>query len=188
MRKINGYIELDGSIQRIGSIEDLKRIVNELGESFTDLTEMELKELTEKYLPDGYEDDCGCKYSENQLWSVVNATNKYKVQEGTKVIHRSAFYYNNYNRSKERYRKESIENILLPQSLIAIGQKAFRYNIFKNISCLILYSTLVMKHLWIATIGNVSVYHFLWICALWEQEPLETAVKSKQLSSTRILR
>lgn len=133
MEKINGYIELDGRIQRIDSIEDLKRIVNELGKSFTDLTEMELKELTEKSLPDGYEDDCGCKYSENQLWSVVNATNQYKVQEGTKVIHRSAFYYNNYNRSKERYRKESIENILLPQSLIAIGQKAFRFNVFKNI-------------------------------------------------------
>lgn len=60
MGKINGYIELDGRIQRICSIEDLKRIVNELGKSFTDLTEMELKELTEKSLPDGYEDDCGC--------------------------------------------------------------------------------------------------------------------------------
>ena len=65
MGKINGYIELDGRIQRICSIEDLKRIVNELGKSFTDLTEMELKELTGKSLPDGCEDDCGCKYSEN---------------------------------------------------------------------------------------------------------------------------
>ena len=31
MGKINGYIELNGKIQRIDSIEDLKRIVNELG-------------------------------------------------------------------------------------------------------------------------------------------------------------
>ena len=46
MEKINGYIELDGRVQRIDSIEDLKQIVNELGKSFTDLTEKEFKELT----------------------------------------------------------------------------------------------------------------------------------------------
>ena len=48
MGKINGYIELNGKIQRIDSIEDLKRIVNELGKTFTDLTEKEFKVLTEK--------------------------------------------------------------------------------------------------------------------------------------------
>lgn len=133
MEKINGYIELDGRIQRIDSIEDLKRIVNELGKSFTDLTEKEFKELTEKYFSNSYRDDCKCTYSENQLLDVVKSSNQYKVQEGTKVIHLSAFYYDNYYRGKERARKEEIENILLPQSLIAIGRKAFRYNIFKNI-------------------------------------------------------
>lgn len=133
MEKINGYIELDGRIQRIDSIEDLKRIVNELGKSFTDLTEKEFKELTEKYFSNSYRDDCKCTYSENQLLDVVKSSNQYKVQEGTKVIHLSAFYYDNYYRGKERAGKESIENILLPQSLIAIGRKAFRYNIFKNI-------------------------------------------------------
>lgn len=133
MGKINGYIELDGRIQRICSIEDLKRIVNELGKSFTDLTEKEFKGLTEKYFSNSYKDDCKCTYSENQLLDVVKSSNQYKVQEGTKVIHLNAFYYDNYYRGKERARKEEIENILLPQSLIAIGRKAFRYNIFKNI-------------------------------------------------------
>ena len=133
MERINGYIEFDGRIQRIDSIEDLKQIVNELGKSLADLTEKELKELTEKYLSDGYKDDCGCSYSENQLWVAVKASNQYKVQEGTIAIHRSAFYFDNKYRVKGRYGQEQIENILLPQSLIAIGQKAFRYNIFKNI-------------------------------------------------------
>lgn len=133
MVKINGYIELDGRIQRIDSIEDLKQIVNKLGKSFTDLTEKEFKELTEKYLSDGYKDDCGCTYSENQLWDVVKSSNQYKVLEGTIAIHRSAFYCDYKYRAKGHCGQEQIENILLPQSLIAIGQKAFRYNIFKNI-------------------------------------------------------
>mgnify|MGYP002523496160 CR=1 FL=1 len=133
MEKINGFIEFDGRIQRIDSIEDLKRIINELGKSFTNLTEGELKELTEKYLPNGYKDDCGCTYSENQLVDVVKSSNQYKVKEGTTAIHLSAFYYNYKNRETCRIRKESIENILLPQSLIAIGRKAFRFNVFKNI-------------------------------------------------------
>ena len=133
MVKINGYIELDGRIQRIDSIEDLKQIVNKLGKSFTDLTEKEFKELTEKYLSDGYKDDCGCTYSENQLWDVVKSSNQYKVLEGTIAIHRSAFYCDYKYRAKGHCGQEQIENILLPQSLIAIGHKAFRYNIFKNI-------------------------------------------------------
>lgn len=133
MGKINGYIELDGRIQRIDSIEDLKQIVNKLGKSFTDLTEKEFKELTEKYLSDGYKDDCGCTYSENQLWDVVKSSNQYKVLEGTIAIHRSAFYCDYKYRAKGHCGQEQIENILLPQSLIAIGQKAFRYNVFKNI-------------------------------------------------------
>lgn len=133
MVKINGYIELDGRIQRIDSIEDLKQIVNKLGKSFTDLTEKEFKELTEKYLSDGYKDDCGCTYSENQLWDVVKSSNQYKVLEGTIAIHRSAFYCDYKYRAKGHCGQEQIENILLPQSLIAIGQKAFRYNVFKNI-------------------------------------------------------
>ena len=128
MVKINGYIELDGRIQRIDSIEDLKQIVNKLGKSFTDLTEKEFKELTEKYLSDG-----GCTYSENQLWDVVKSSNQYKVLEGTIAIHRSAFYCDYKYRAKGHCGQEQIENILLPQSLIAIGHKAFRYNIFKNI-------------------------------------------------------
>ena len=133
MVKINGYIEFDGRIQRIDSIEDLKQIVNKLGKSFTDLTEKEFKELTEKYLSDGYKDDCGCTYSENQLWDVVKSSNQYKVLEGTIAIHRSAFYCDYKYRAKGHCGQEQIENILLPQSLIAIGHKAFRYNIFKNI-------------------------------------------------------
>lgn len=133
MVKINGYIELDGRIQRIDSIEDLKQIVNKLGKSFTDLTEKEFKELTEKYLSDGYKDDCGCTYSENQLWDVVKSSNQNKVLEGTIAIHRSAFYCDYKYRAKGHCGQEQIENILLPQSLIAIGQKAFRYNVFKNI-------------------------------------------------------
>lgn len=133
MVKINGYIELDGRIQRIDSIEDLKQIVNKLGKSFTDLTEKEFKELTEKYLSDRYKDDCGCTYSENQLWDVVKSSNQYKVLEGTIAIHRSAFYCDYKYRAKGHCGQEQIENILLPQSLIAIGHKAFRYNIFKNI-------------------------------------------------------
>ncbi len=94
MGKINGYIELNGKIQRIDSIEDLKRIVNELGKTFTDLTEKEFKVLTEKSLSDVYKDDCGCSYSENQLFDGVKSSNQYKVKEGTIAIHRSAFYYN----------------------------------------------------------------------------------------------
>ena len=133
MVKINVYIELDGRIQRIASIEGLKQIVNKLGKSFTDLTEKEFKELTEKYLSDGYKDDCGCTYSENQLWDEVKSSNQYKVLEGTIAIHRSAFYCDYKYRAKGHCGQEQIENILLPQSLIAIGHKAFRYNIFKNI-------------------------------------------------------
>lgn len=133
MGKINGYIELNGKIQRIDSIEDLKRIVNELGKTFTDLTEKEFKVLTEKSLSDVYKDDCGCSYSENQLFEGVKSSNQYKVKEGTIAIHRSAFYYDYRYRETRRIWKEQIENISLPQSLIAIGKKAFRYNAFTNI-------------------------------------------------------
>lgn len=129
---IKGYIELNGEIKKVTTIDDLKQIINGLGKTFIDLTEREFKELTEKSLSSSYKDDCGCTYSENLLYDVKNYSNQYKVQEGTIAIHWGAFYhYDCIN--KERYAKQKIENILLPQSLIAIGRKAFRYNIFKNI-------------------------------------------------------
>ena len=48
MKTINGYIEIDGVISKITSVEDLHHVVESLGKDFIDMTKEQLSELTTK--------------------------------------------------------------------------------------------------------------------------------------------
>ena len=56
MKSINGYIEVDGIINKVTSVDDLKQIVQSLGKDFTELNEAEFKKLTSKYVYKDYAD------------------------------------------------------------------------------------------------------------------------------------
>ena len=47
-RKIQGYLECDGSIVRISSLEDIKNFITKYGKTVNEISDLELKELTNR--------------------------------------------------------------------------------------------------------------------------------------------
>lgn len=125
MKMINGYIEIDGVISKITSVEDLHHVVESLGKDFTDMTKEQLCKLTDKIGDREHSktDDCGVSYFDGILLWSTKEQKQYKVAEGTKAISRYSFYYNNYG-----YISINTDYMECPQSLIAIGEKAFYRN------------------------------------------------------------
>ena len=59
-RKIQGYLECDGSIVRISSLEDIKNFITKYGKTVNEISDLELEELTnqEYNANDCITDDC----------------------------------------------------------------------------------------------------------------------------------
>ena len=47
-RKIQGYLECDGSIVRISSLEDIKNFITKYGKTVNEISDLELEELTNR--------------------------------------------------------------------------------------------------------------------------------------------
>lgn len=124
-RKIQGYLECDGSIVRISSLEDIKNFITKYGKTVNEISDLELEELTnqEYSTNDCIKDDCGVIYKNNPLvllpwkYHIVN----YKVKEGTVAIANGAFL------PHTKWGRTQLKNILISDSVIAIGEEAFYF-------------------------------------------------------------
>ena len=130
MKSINGYIEVDGIINKVTSVDDLKQVVQSLGKDFTELNEAEFKKLTSKYVYQRddktcFGDDCRVMYKDKHLIrSFANDLGEYKIINGTLVVQDNACY----TALKTRVYIYNIKSIIFPSSLIAIGDRAFGCN------------------------------------------------------------
>ena len=128
-RIINGYLECDGTIVHVTSMDDIKSFVAQYGKTLSDISESELDKLT-KHIASMEDDkltkdDCGVEYSSNPLVlhnasTVVN----YKIKEGTIAIANGAFAYPH---DRGWRKNEFTKSISMPDTVIAIGDNAFRY-------------------------------------------------------------
>ena len=125
-RKIQGYLECNGSIVRISSLEDIKNFITKYGKTVNEISDLELEELTNRDhdANDCIKDDCGVTYKNNPLvllsrsyWRDIE---NYKIKEGTVAIVNGAFS------PHTKWGRAQLRNILFPDSLIAIGESAFR--------------------------------------------------------------
>lgn len=138
MKTISGYIEIDGVISKITSVEDLHHVVESLGKDFTDMTKEQLcSYLNKKKENEGSIriDDCGVKYCNDILKGGTKRLNQYKVADGVVAVDSNAFCYKdrpNHVAGECRYIYSvyilDVARVIFPSSLIAIGQKAFSYN------------------------------------------------------------
>lgn len=154
MNNINGFIEIDGVIHKIASVDDFKRAAESIGKEFSEMSRDELLKLCN--IPDPREglsyselvslrnigkcDDCGVIYKNGVLLFSNRHSNdsipQYKVKNGTKAINKYAFYFNyrKYHSSFNDYwRTFDIIRLYLPPSILAIGDSAFRCNAMEEI-------------------------------------------------------
>ena len=124
-RKIQGYLECDGSIVRISSLEDIKNFITKYGKTVNEISDLELEELTNRDhdVNDCITDDCGVTYKNNPLVLLSHkyTIENYKIKEGTVAIANGAFS------PHTKWGRAQLKNILIPDSVIAIGKSAFRY-------------------------------------------------------------
>lgn len=123
-RTIYGYLECDGVIVRISSIEDIKNFLFKYGKAIDNISENELDELTRKNSnpKDLFADDCNIRYTENPLiLQFGTCIENYKIKDGTIAIAEEAFKLGEWSRNASLV----IKNIQFPDSIIAIGQSAF---------------------------------------------------------------
>ena len=119
--KINGYLELNNSIFKISSIDDLKHFLSRLGEEMEEMTQIDFQKLCAvvKY-GNTVPDDCMVEYSEDGKY-LIHTYNSYlkdyKVLDKTIYIRDSAFY--------NKDDKNHLGHLLLPNSVIAIGSSSF---------------------------------------------------------------
>lgn len=145
MNKVFGYLELNGNIFKITSIDELKEFVVRVGSEFKELNGSDFAKLCQEEKDTNYiTDDCGVKYSldKRKLLSgkreyrefVGNVTGEYKVKDGTIAIGVDAFtsdaqvYYDKDNIPHNRYYRCYLKRIYLPNSIIAIGSVSFYEN------------------------------------------------------------
>lgn len=134
---IYGFIELNGELVRISSVEDLKDLAARLGSTFTELSVKDFEKLCGKLDGEYRKDDCGVFYSKdgNRLLFAPITSNEYIIRQGTVSIASYAFNWHSYQsggnlyiNNREIYQKE-IDNLYIPNSVIAIGSNAFSGNI-----------------------------------------------------------
>mgnify|MGYP003517095652 CR=1 FL=1 len=121
-RKIQGYLECDGSIVRISSLEDIKNFITKYGKTVNEMSDFELEERTyQKYNSnDCITYDCGVTYKNNPLVllsSPGDAIKNYKIKEGTVDLATKLFRCSD--------KEVPLKNVLIPDSVIAIGDYAF---------------------------------------------------------------
>lgn len=126
-RKIQGYLECDGSIVRISSLEDIKNFITKYGKTVNEISDLELEELTnqEYNANDCITDDCGVTYKNNPLVLLSKPyrsdrrdVENYKIKEGTVAIAHHAF-------NAVHGERTLLKNVQIPDSVIAIGKLAF---------------------------------------------------------------
>lgn len=133
---ICGFIELNGELVKISSVEDIKVIANRLGSAFTELRPQDYETLCAKIQGEYVADDCGVLYSKDgrKVFLAPITSKEYIIKSGAIAIASCAFnwHYYLYNGklcSDKRYTYEKIiTKLLIPNSVIAIGGEAFRDN------------------------------------------------------------
>ena len=133
---ICGFIELNGELVKISSVEDLKTFAARLGSAFTELAIQDYEHLCSKMQGEYKADDCGVLYSKDgrKVFLAPITSNEYMIKSGTIAIASYAFnwHYNQsggilYTNNRYTYEK-NITKLLIPDSVIAIGSEAFSDN------------------------------------------------------------
>ena len=132
---ICGFIELNGELVKISSVEDLKALAARLGSAFTELTTQDYETLCNKLKGDFEADDCGVFYSKDgrKVLLAPITSNEYIIRSGTIAIASYAFNWHYYLYNGELYtnkysQEKNIAKLLIPDSVIAIGSEAFSDN------------------------------------------------------------
>lgn len=127
MSNINGFIEINGTIHRITSVDDLKRAAQSLGKEFTDMTMEDYRQLCKE--AEGhcdYEDDCGVEYQGQVLVNNYYRNQQYKIRQGTIAICKEAFFSYRVGQTTH-FSGHEIKHILFPETLRYIDSDAFYY-------------------------------------------------------------
>lgn len=134
--KICGFIELNGEVVKISSIEDLKDLAARFGSAFAELSVKDFEKLCKKLNGDYKKDDCDVFYSKDgkRLLFASITSNEYLIRRGTIAIASYAFNWHSYQSCGTSYtnrcvHQKNIKKILIPNSVIAIGSEAFCDNI-----------------------------------------------------------
>ena len=132
---ICGFIELNGELIKISSVEDLKAFAARLGSAFTELTTQDYEKLCAKMRGEFEADDCGVLYSKDgrKVFLAPITSNEYIIKSGVIAIANYAFNWHYYQYDgvlcTNRYTHEkNITKLLIPDSVIAIGSEAFSDN------------------------------------------------------------
>ena len=140
---IQGYLECNGEIVRVSSLEDIRNFALKYGKRITERTETELDELTDvksKICKNGIKelDDCNVSYIQNPLilFDAHVRIENYKIREGTIAVSDGAFSDGPFSNEKN-----APNAIRIPNSVICIGKKAFYY--LRGLKCVILSNSLV---------------------------------------------
>lgn len=123
MSNLNGFLEYNGLIYKIQSIEQLRDFMNGLGEMAKEMTEQELAALCVKPTPREYidkvcYDSCEVSYSKDGKKLIKGSLQlkEYKIANGTVAVCDNAFDLHGVQNSKKIY---------LPSTLVTIGRDAF---------------------------------------------------------------
>jgi len=122
-KQFQGYLECDGTIVKISSIEDIERFICRFGKTTNDISELDIDELLNK---DGETiiDDCGVCYITNPLLLKRGASiESYKIKEGTLVVSNNAFSFNN----------GKLKSVFIPDTVVGIGSSAFSNQSLSNL-------------------------------------------------------
>ena len=132
---ICGFIELNGELVKISSVEDLKAFAARLGSALTELTIQDYENLCEKMQGEFAADDCGVLYSKDgrKVFLAPITSNEYMIKSGTIAIASYAFnwhyyLYNGVLYTNKYTHEKNITKLLIPDSVIAIGSEAFSDN------------------------------------------------------------
>lgn len=129
---ICGFIELNGELVKISSVEDIKALAARLGSAFTELSIPDYENLCDKMQGDYMKDDCGVLYSKDGkkvFFAPINS-NEYIIKSGAIAIANYAFNWHYYQSGGALYtnrytHEKKISQLLIPDSVIAIGGEAF---------------------------------------------------------------
>ena len=132
---ICGFIELNGELVKISSVEDLKALAARLGSAFTELTPRDYETLCAKMQGEYVADDCGVLYSKDgrKVFLAPITSNEYMIKLGAIAIASYAFNWHYYQFNGVLYtnkytHEKKISKLLIPDSVIAIGSEAFSDN------------------------------------------------------------
>lgn len=132
---ICGFIELNGELVKISSVEDLKALAARLGSAFTELTPQDYETLCAKMQGEYVADDCGVLYSKDgrKVLLAPIMSNEYIIKSGAIAIASYAFNWHYYQSGGILYtnrctHEKKITKLLIPDTVIAIGSEAFSDN------------------------------------------------------------